>query len=357
MIVRSTQPRPSQQHRAADRAVAFATTASRRSSSLDAAAQKSTTTPVRSSMVIANPNRSTRRWGTVQVRETDTTRNERVAAREAGEARQSSLAIRAAQAVHPAGDARTAGARSTGTRPERRVGLLPAERTATASASVGSAGLLRTREASRSNVVAMRSVPSVHSTHAGTRSTVNPKRSGAISASTTSTTSNVFANAGTRSSNAAKSRGALHVATLVGSEDFETVGATALAPAKREARKSSTRPVKTESKAANLRVARPQRRVARRTIARPASAVFAILLLVAGAVSAIVMHADLAKSQLVLDKVRVAVGTEERTNQRLRVEIAELESPVRIITAANQIGLVSAERVDYTTLRVSAPSK
>ena len=55
------------------------------------------------------------------------------------------------------------------------------------------------------------------------------------------------------------------------------------------------------------------------------------------------------------DKVRVAVGAEERTNQRLRVEVAELEAPAHVIGAANEIGLVSAERVDYTPLAPLAP--
>jgi cell division protein FtsL len=344
MIVRSTQLRPSQQTRGADRAVAFANTASRRSASLDAAAQKSTTTPIRNAMVIPNPNRTTRRWGTVQIKETESMRD----ARELHVS-----AIRAAREAHP-GENRVTPTGSERLAPQRTT-QRTTQRTAvrTTSASTATAEVRTQREIVRSNVVAM---------YPGTRS-VSEKRTSAAVRSTVSVSVTAGASgrvAGARGASvqrAAKSHGTLHVATSAPSEDFVTAGATALAPISLDARKSPVRRAKPDLKTANLRVARPARRVARRTIARPASAVFAIMLLVAGAVSAIVMHADLAKNQLVLDKVRVAVGTEERTNQRLRVEVAELEAPARVITAANQIGLVSAERVDYTAISVSAPSK
>jgi cell division protein FtsL len=344
MIVRSTQLRPSQQSQGADRAVAFANAASRRSASLDVAAQKSTTTPIRNSMVIPNPNRTTRRWGTVQIKETEAMRNARVEAREL-----QLSAIRAARGEHPAtGEARVATSRGSERLAARRIPSprlgtpLPAGRTSSsaANASAATASARTHAETGRSNVVAMR-----RGTHASatTQPTTQPTTAGRATAAKTSATARASTTAAT--------------ALTVSSANFGTDGATALAPALREARKSSMRRTKPDLKTANLRVARPQRRIARRTIARPASALFAMMLLVAGAVSAIVMHADLAKNQLLLDKVRVAVGTEERTNQRLRVEVAELEAPARIITAANQIGLVSAERVDYTPLSVSVPPK
>lgn len=317
MTVRSTQLRPSQQSRGATRAVAFAASASRRSGSLDAAIGRSQVSSVASPMVIANPNRTTRRWGTVAVSEN----------RSAADSARARSAIAQARAEHP-----TASGRKTGTD-----GHAMASSRSTRSSTYSStdsptpgprptgSGSTETRSiGARSNVVAL-------------HPKVTQRRDGQRGPS---------ANSGPVGSVGAGPR----LLTL----GTQTVGATALAaqPEKQPSPRQA-KPKSATSKSAlkpNLRVARPPRRVRRRLASRPATVFFAIALVVAGAVSAIVLHADLAQNQLVLDQLRVEVAEEERTNQRLRVEVAELEAPARLISAARELGLVPAERVDYTAV-------
>jgi cell division protein FtsL len=358
MTVRSTQPRPSQQVRGTDRAIAFATATPRRSSSLDAATNRTSSSPLRSTVSFPNPNRSTRRWGTVSVRESDATAETRRELRQA-----QALGVDAARRAHPAhgragvvkeirpardssnGSVGSVGSVSSANGSSKGPASGRGAATANRSASTASAS-------ARSNVVALRG--------SGQAQRRNLSEQGIASGSTGARPirGTAGSTSGVRGSNKA-----LQLAT--GAVDLHTDGSTALAPrakprtikpeaTKPEATKPQTRNSKTGISTPKLQVARPQRRVAKRSVLRPFSAVFAVGLVLAGAVSAIVMHADLAKNQLVLDQVRREVSAEERTNQRLRVEVAELEAPARLIGAANEIGLVSAERVDYTVLSESA---
>jgi cell division protein FtsL len=342
MTVRSTQPRPSQQVRGTDRAVAFATKTPRRSSSLDAALLRTSTSPVRSPASMPNPNRSTRRWGTVSIRETEAmahTRRELRSAHESG--------VESARQVHPA-TGRAGAVAVNANRPstiDRRTSA--GNTTATASA--------------QSNVVALRSQSqktrrsSVGQTgHAAQAALVAEKTQAALPTQRRqpvlgSGSDSVRAHSKSSRHGARGSSKALQMAVAI---DLHSDGSVALAPKpKLQPAAENGKAAKSESRTSKpkLQVVRPQRNV-KRSVLRPYSALLAIGLIFAGAISAIVMHADLAKNQLVLDKVRREVGAEERTNQRLRVEVAELEAPARVIAAANQLGLVSAERVDYTTL-------
>ncbi len=360
MSVRSTQLRPSQQSRGAERAVAFAANASRRSESLTAATNRSSVSAVASPMVIANPNRTTRRWGTVAVTQTSVVRQT---------ANGHAAATQKSRSAHP-----TAGS-SAGS---SRAGQSPRETVANQNSSGRSN---RTDQPSRSNVVAMyprgseqapsrqspspsRQSPSPSrlspspsrqspspSRQASSQQTPSPKQ-GSRSAKL-ERSGHVGQSARTHSSGTAGQRLAQHGTLrlgVVGPEVLgpEVVGATALAPQPQTQSYSRISKPKKAKVQADLRVARPPRQVRRRLLSRPSTTLFAIALVLGGAVSAIVLHADLAKNQLVLDKLRIEVGDQERTNQRLRVEVAELEAPARIINAANELGLVSSELVDYT---------
>ena len=63
--------------------------------------------------------------------------------------------------------------------------------------------------------------------------------------------------------------------------------------------------------------------------------------------AAVAMHATLAQDQLVLDTNRVKVQQAERINQHLRVEVAELESPDRIVAVAASLGMKSPDEVTF----------
>ena len=336
MTVRATQLRPSQQSRGVERAVAFAANPSRRSESLAAATNRSSVSAVASSMVIANPNRTTRRWGTVSVTETNAVRQT---------ADGPAAATQRSRSAHPTAGSPVASSRA---------GQSSRQTTGSQNSSGRSN---RTDQPSRSNVVAMhprgseqtpsRQSPSP-SRQAPSRQNPSPKQ--ASRPATLERSGPVGQSARPLSSGTDGRRLARHGSLRLGVVTPEVggpevVGATALAPQPQSYSRIS-KPKKANVHA-DLRVARPPRQVRRRLLSRPSTTLFAIALVLGGAVSAIVLHADLAKNQLVLDELRIEVGAQERTNQRLRVEVAELEAPARIINAANELGLVSSELVDY----------
>lgn len=63
--------------------------------------------------------------------------------------------------------------------------------------------------------------------------------------------------------------------------------------------------------------------------------------------AAVAMHATLAQDQLVLDTGRTQVQRAERVNQHLRVEVAELESPERVVAVAVALGMRSPDEVTF----------
>ena len=70
-----------------------------------------------------------------------------------------------------------------------------------------------------------------------------------------------------------------------------------------------------------------------------------LLLLVA--FSSVGLHGKLAKNQLALDKLRADVSIEERSNQTLRVEVAELQAPQRIVAEAERMGMEPSTEVMF----------
>jgi cell division protein FtsL len=69
--------------------------------------------------------------------------------------------------------------------------------------------------------------------------------------------------------------------------------------------------------------------------------------IVAVAFGAIGMHAHLAARQLELDSVRSEVVTAEREHQKLRLQVARLDTPEQVVSSAYALGLSSATQVEF----------
>jgi cell division protein FtsL len=77
------------------------------------------------------------------------------------------------------------------------------------------------------------------------------------------------------------------------------------------------------------------------------AALFATLLAVA------VAHTVLVQGQVRLDDLDAELVEQQALYQELRTEVAELESPTRVVQAANEMGMVTPD--DLTYLQPSAP--
>lgn len=64
-----------------------------------------------------------------------------------------------------------------------------------------------------------------------------------------------------------------------------------------------------------------------------------VLTVVAVMFGAVALHAQLAQRQGHLDGLRVRLAEAERTHERLRLDVATLQSPLRIVAAADRMGL------------------
>ena len=67
--------------------------------------------------------------------------------------------------------------------------------------------------------------------------------------------------------------------------------------------------------------------------------ILAIAALVTIAFAAVFMHASLARTQMGIDKLNIDITQAERMNQRLRVQVATLQAPDRIVSVAQELGL------------------
>jgi cell division protein FtsL len=81
--------------------------------------------------------------------------------------------------------------------------------------------------------------------------------------------------------------------------------------------------------------------------------VLAVMALVTIAFAAVFMHAGLARTQLGIDKLNIEITQAERMNQRLRVQVATLEAPDRIVSVAQELGLEPPKTVRF--LPTAAP--
>jgi cell division protein FtsL len=100
-----------------------------------------------------------------------------------------------------------------------------------------------------------------------------------------------------------------------------------------------------------LRAAAAPRRVAKREVVSRRRAALALLMavLVVGALfSVVVAHVVLTQNQFRLDDLEARAASEEATQQRLRLEVAQLQSPSRIVQVAQQrLGMVVPSNVTY----------
>lgn len=90
--------------------------------------------------------------------------------------------------------------------------------------------------------------------------------------------------------------------------------------------------------------------VPEQTTSRPIAAVtgtVAGVILLVVAFTSVGLHGKLAKNQIVLDQTRVDISVQERANQRLRVEVAELQAPQRIVAEAEKMGMVPSAEVEF----------
>lgn len=99
----------------------------------------------------------------------------------------------------------------------------------------------------------------------------------------------------------------------------------------------------------HLRVVDPQRRTRRAARARLRLLVVGVCLVVVGSLFGVVaFHALLVSGQTSLDRLNRAVAEEEARYQQLRLEVAGLESPGRIMAAAQErLGMVPPPEVTY----------
>jgi cell division protein FtsL len=79
----------------------------------------------------------------------------------------------------------------------------------------------------------------------------------------------------------------------------------------------------------------------------------AVVAAVTIAFAAVFMHAGLARTQLGIDKLNIEITQAERMNQRLRVQVATLEAPDRIVSVAQELGLEPPKTVRF--LPTAAP--
>ena len=140
------------------------------------------------------------------------------------------------------------------------------------------------------------------------------------------------------------------MSTLDAPPDFATRGGVALAPA-RSPRPAAPRPTALP-RGRHLRVVGPSDRVRRRLTAATGAlltaGLFALLLLVA------ISHTVLVQGQVKLDAIDQQLVTEQARYQRLRNEVAAMESPARVVDAAQQLGMVTPDDLVY--LQPDAPA-
>lgn len=74
---------------------------------------------------------------------------------------------------------------------------------------------------------------------------------------------------------------------------------------------------------------------------------FVVLGVVGVAFTAIAMHSQLASRQMELNVVRTDVDLAEREHQRLRLTVAELDTPEQVVSSAYALGLVGAAEVEF----------
>jgi cell division protein FtsL len=107
-----------------------------------------------------------------------------------------------------------------------------------------------------------------------------------------------------------------------------------------------------------LRVVGPKERTpAARARRMRALAVLMVGVVIAGLFGLVGMHVILAQEQFRLDRLETKATDEQATYDQLRLEVAQLESPERIVADAQQrLGMVQPPAVSYLAPSTPAPS-
>jgi cell division protein FtsL len=86
------------------------------------------------------------------------------------------------------------------------------------------------------------------------------------------------------------------------------------------------------------------------------AAVFTVLVAGLGLFAVVAFHVVLTQNQFRLDQLRTSATTEQARYQRLRLQVAQLESPDRIVaTAQKQLGMVQPPSIVYLAPVQPAP--
>ncbi|HEY3140360.1 MAG TPA: hypothetical protein VGJ86_04485 [Acidimicrobiales bacterium] len=104
-----------------------------------------------------------------------------------------------------------------------------------------------------------------------------------------------------------------------------------------------------EERLRHLRVVGPRDRLRRSFHLTPRTGVTLTVLLFAALFAVAVSHALLVESQIHLDRLDDQVSEEESRYDRLREDLAELESPDRIVNDASAMGMVPPADVGWIT--------
>jgi cell division protein FtsL len=127
---------------------------------------------------------------------------------------------------------------------------------------------------------------------------------------------------------------------------YATSGAAAMAvaPAAQTHPAPAPRPRPAE-RPNHLRVVAPSERVRRRLT--PGMAVLLTAALFATLLAVAVAHTVLVEGQVRLDQLDRQLVDEQARYQELRTEVAQLESPERIVQSANEMGMVTPDDLQY----------
>jgi len=129
--------------------------------------------------------------------------------------------------------------------------------------------------------------------------------------------------------------------------------ALAAAPARRPNPRPTPRPAP-EVRPGHLRVVAPSERVRRRIT--PALGVLLTALLFATLFLVAIAHTVLVQGQVRLDALDAQLTVEQARYQELRTRVAEMESPARVVTAAEEMGMVSPQDLVYLQPEAPDPS-
>jgi cell division protein FtsL len=117
----------------------------------------------------------------------------------------------------------------------------------------------------------------------------------------------------------------------------------------RTPRTDDPQPSRDDTRRRHLRVVRPDEGRGLRFRLTPVASLGLIVLLFAALFAVAVSHALLIEGQAQLDRLDAEAAEQQARYERLRVDVAELESPERILADARALGMVPADDVQWLT--------